>query len=224
MKWQHIHFDCLDSTNKTAWDYEPGTVITANLQQRGRGRYGRAWESYLGNLFMSFVLPDLGRIDQYISFMTAVALADALDAFDVRIKWPNDILLNQGKVAGILLEKTDKNYMVVGIGVNVVQAPIDGMLYQTASLNGKISADRLRDKIIQSFDKWLTILRTDGFSVIRERWLEKAQGIGLPVQVRLPNETKTGIFKEISPQGELVLETPAKTVQYITAGDVFFIG
>ena len=105
MKWDIHQFDTLESTNATALSCPPGTVVMAESQTAGRGRYGRTWQSPKGNLYMSLVLPDLGKDNIALPFLTAVAVADSLPGFDITLKWPNDVLLSGKKLAGILIEK-----------------------------------------------------------------------------------------------------------------------
>lgn len=224
MKWNVYHFDCLKSTNDTARSYPPNSVIVAAEQTAGRGRLGRVWQSKRGNLFLSAVVPDYGPQTPLLAFVTGLAVSDALADFGVRLKWPNDVLLNGGKVCGILLERTEENRIIVGIGVNVAVAPQAGMMYRTACLNGAITVQEVEDRVLKALERNLNDWEKNGFEPIRNRWLAKAAGLNENVKVNLPDIQITGVFKDLSPQGELVLETPDKTVQKIVAGDVFLTG
>ncbi len=224
MKWNVYHFDCLESTNDTARSYPPNSVIVAAEQTAGRGRLGRVWQSKRGNLFLSAVVPDYGLQTPLLAFVAGLAVGDALADFGVRLKWPNDVLLNGGKVCGILLERTEENHIIVGIGVNVAVAPQAGMMYRTACLNGAITVQEAEERVLKALERNLNDWEKNGFEPIRNRWLAKAAGLNENVKVNLPDIQITGIFKDLSPQGELVLETPDKTVQKIVAGDVFLTG
>ena len=223
MKWQIKLFDRLVSTNETAKQYPLYTVVTATRQTGGKGRYGRVWESPPGNLYLSAVAPDFGEANALLAFVAGVAVADALGDFHVQIKWPNDILLNGKKVAGILLERREDGLVVIGIGLNLISHPTENMLYPTACLNGKLSLTKARTCVLESLEKWLDTFERDGFAPVRTAWLRLAVGMNENIKVNLPTKTITGRFKELSPQGELVLETPDKAVQKISAGDVFLL-
>lgn len=223
MRWNIRHFDRLESTSQTAKDFPVNSVIIADSQSGGRGRYGRKWESPKGNLYLSVVLGDYGYQTPLLAFVVGVAVAEALSDFNVCLKWPNDILKSGKKLAGILLERTDDDRVIAGIGVNVASHPTQNMMYETASLAGKIAVDVVADRILTSLDKMLQLFESEGFSPIYHLWVDRAVGMGGPITVRLPDHQIRGIFKELSPDGALVLELPDKTIQKITAGDVFLI-
>lgn len=223
MRWQITHFDRLESTSQTARDFPVNSVIIADSQSGGRGRYGRKWESPKGNLYLSAVLPDYGYQTPLLAFVVGVALADALSDFGVRLKWPNDVLLDGKKLAGILLERTDDGRIIAGIGVNVAFHPTQNVLYETESLKGQLSVEETANRILESLQNMLQLFETQGFTSIHRLWLFYALGIGGAVTVRLPDRQLQGVFKEFSPDGALVLELSDKTIQKITAGDVFLI-
>ena len=223
MKWSVNYFDQVVSTNETAKNFPINTVVVAVYQSGGKGRMGRTWVSPKGNLYLSAVVKDYDEKTPFIAFVVAVALAEALTDFNVRLKWPNDVLLNGGKLAGVLLERTDDKRVIIGVGVNVCSSPSEGMLYKTASLNGQIGVEIAQEKILNALAENIALFEEKGFDIIREKWVRYVEGIGQTIKVQLPTQTLVGIFKELSPQGELVLELPDKTVQKITAGDVFFI-
>ncbi len=143
----HIqHHERIGSTNdearRLAASGAPhGTVVHADEQAAGRGRFGRTWFSPPGNLYLSVLLrldlpPDRGP---ELSFVTALTVADAVDALLPKqsrstLKWPNDVLVNDGKIAGILVESAD-DAQIIGIGVNVLEAPRNAP-YKTSTLVG----------------------------------------------------------------------------------------
>ena len=221
MKWEIKQFSSLTSTNTTARDYPVGSIIMAETQTGGRGRYGRVWQSPKGNLYVSFVFESDPKRDKYLSFLTGLALAESLPEFNVRLKWPNDVLLDGKKVAGILLE-TSGNKIIVGIGVNLVNNPEKNMLYPTANLGGRLSPIALVKRLMIQYDALFDVFDKKGFKKIRARWLDLATGIGDTISVHLPTEELIGIFKGISDEGALLLKT-GKKVRSITAGDVFLI-
>ena len=172
------------------------------------------------------------------SFVAALALLDALHAVmgdgpTLALKWPNDVLLNRGKVAGILLESLSVQGrmwgVAVGIGVNLIAAPDaaqveEGAVYPV-SVKGESGVDVTPDAFLihlaAAFARWDGQLATYGFAPIRTAWLARAARLGETITARLPNEEITGRFETISDMGYLVLNT-AKGPRNIAAADVFF--
>lgn len=223
-KWIISSFESLASTNDTAKEFDPYSVIHAHMQTKGRGRNNRSWQSMDGNLFCSIVLPLTNNASAY-SFVAGVALAQTLAHLSPRIKWPNDVLIEGKKIAGILLEPSDDK-LIIGIGVNVKNHPTENMLYQTtslAALGDDVSALQVLDRLLENMTDVMNILDKHGFSKIRQTWMEYATGLGLPIKVRLPNMELTGIFETIADDGALILGT-TEGKRTITAGDVFMIG
>lgn len=205
----------------TAQACPPGTVIMTETQTAGRGRYGRTWQSPKGNLYMSLVLPDMGKNTPYIAFLTAVAVADSLPDFNVSLKWPNDILLDGKKLAGILVERAGDK-IIVGIGVNIISNPTENVLYPTASLEGRLRPMTVAKRILLQYNTLLELLDKKGFKAIRTRWLACAKGLGQAMSVHLADSEVQGIFKGISATGALLLKEKRRT-RKITVGDVFLI-
>lgn len=229
-----VAFDCLDSTNdeagrRAAQGAEPGTVIWAREQTAGRGRRGRTWVSPRGNLHCSIILQTGPRADEapQLAFVAAIALQQALSALlpsaSFRCKWPNDLLCSGRKVAGMLLEAA-KPWVILGVGVNVVEAP-DPVLYPAACLaqlgSGATDFDVLAafcEALAPWHERWLT----EGFAPIRQAWLDRAVGVGEAVTVRLADSQElNGRFAGLDQGGALLLET-AEGCRPILAGDVFF--
>ena len=223
MEWKIKRFDEVQSTNESAKLMPAGSVVIAESQTGGRGRYGRVWVSPKGNLYLSAVVPEQGGRTPVLAVVAGVAVIEALSDFPALLKWPNDVLINGGKVAGILLEKTERGTVVIGIGINVLSNPTEKMMYKTESLNGKISLNQLEENLLHALSVNVDLLIQNRFDLIREKWIKKAVGLGEMIEVHLTNKTIRGYFKEFSPQGELILETPDKIVHKITAGDVFLI-
>ena len=195
------HYDSIGSTNDEAMRLARegaahGTVVHADEQTAGRGRLSRRWLSPPGNLYLSIVLrPDVPTARSVeIGLVAALAVADAVDALlpqHVRatLKWPNDVLVHDGKIAGILLEQADDT-LVVGIGLNVLQAP-SGVSYQVSTIvgcGGLATVDGAREKLLSALAKWFGIWLQEGFPPIRASWLARAHPIGatLRVQARGP--------------------------------------
>lgn len=234
-------FDAIDSTNeearRRAAQGERGpTWIWAKRQTAGRGRRGREWESPEGNLMATLLVapgvptPDAARL----SFVAALAVHDLVAAYAprsaVRVKWPNDVLIDGKKVAGILLESSGEAgvgelpWVAVGIGVNLVHAPVAAQ-YPATFIGAHGAAPTPAEALAALADAWETRFRTwrvSGFAAIREAWLAVAAGLGQPIEVRLPGETLTGRFETLMPDGALSLLLPSGSRRAITAGEVFF--
>jgi len=226
------HYDSIGSTSDeaarlAAADAPHGTVVHADEQTAGRGRLSRRWVSPPGNLYLSIILrPDVpaARYAE-IGFVAALAVADAVTALlprqaKVSLKWPNDVLVNDGKIAGILVEQAAEA-LVLGIGLDVLQAP-NGVSYQVSTLagcGGLATVDGARDKLLAALSGWLEIWLRDGFAPIRTTWLARAHPVGTPLTVQLGDRFVTGQFAGIEPDGALLLDAPAGRAR-IVAGDV----
>jgi len=168
------------------------------------------------------------------SFVAALALYDALEAATGRtdllsLKWPNDVLLRGGKVAGILLESTGIGHIAIGIGVNLVAVP-DGALLEPhaaapVSVFGetsiKLNPDAFLTLLAQSYARHEQSFVTYGFAPVRELWLSRAARLGEVIKARTMRDEFTGTFSTVDPSGNLVLET-AQGRRVIPAADVFF--
>jgi BirA family biotin operon repressor/biotin-[acetyl-CoA-carboxylase] ligase len=216
------------------------TLIWALEQTQGRGRRGRSWSSPPGNLYLSLILrPDLApAAAAQIGFVAAVALAEALRTLlprqvELALKWPNDVMAGRRKISGILPEALAAGEggrveaLVLGIGVNVASHP-EGTAWPAtdlATLGVKVSLEALLERLAASLDRWVSLWRRDGFSVVRERWMSLALARGERVELRLDGRVLAGRFLQIDAEGALVLATDdGSPPQRIRAGEVFFPG
>jgi BirA family biotin operon repressor/biotin-[acetyl-CoA-carboxylase] ligase len=204
-----------------------GTVVHADEQTSGRGRFGRTWFSPPGNLYLSVLL----RLDMppargtELSFVTALAVADTVDALlpkqiKATLKWPNDVLVNDGKIAGILIEDID-GAQIIGIGVNVLEAPRNAP-YKTVTLvgaGGIATVDGARDILLDSLAKHLEAWTEHGFAPIRAAWLVRAHPIGSSLRASIGGRTEEGVFAGLDEGGALLLDTPDGRKRLI-AGEV----
>jgi BirA family biotin operon repressor/biotin-[acetyl-CoA-carboxylase] ligase len=207
--------------------------LLARRQSAARGRRGRPWAMAPGNFAATLLLrPD--RAPAQRSFVAALALFDALGAATGRLgilglKWPNDVLLSGGKVAGILLEGATNGALAIGIGVNLAEAPDPSDLEPGAAPPASLAAsagvcptpEEFLDLLAPAYADWEARFRREGFAPIREAWLARATGIGEAIVARLPNTRVTGRFETVDPQGSLVVATPEGRV-VLPAADVFF--
>lgn len=232
----------VDSTLDEARRIAPGlggpVWIMAHRQTAGRGRRGRPWTDPAGNLISTLVLPhdDPPETVALRSFVAALALFDAVagvtgNTEGLALKWPNDVLLNGGKLAGILLESASgtRGHLAIGIGVNLARTPDTGNLEPTALRPVSLAEERgvsvLPNDFLQhlaaAYARYETQFTTFGFAPIRAAWLERAARLGEPLTARLPNREITGRFDTVDEHGNLVLVTPEGR-EKIAAGDIFF--
>lgn len=235
-----VALDSVDSTNLEAARLvragaPEGTVVWARKQTSGRGRRGRRWASPEGNLYLSFLLRPRARpaVAAQIGFAAAVALAEVLAGLlppDRRIscKWPNDLLVDGAKVAGILLEaeaaSEEPAALVLGIGVNVASHP-EGLAYSATSVlaaGGQTSVEALLEALALRLEHWYALWRRAGFMPVRRRWLDFAAGLGASIEVRLDGTILKGRFAALDPSGALELELAEGGRRLVTAGDVFY--
>ena len=230
-----IHLETVGSTNDwlaaQADNAADATWVRADMQTGGRGRRGRAWTSVAGNLFASvLVRPPRGEgASPLLSFVAAIALDAAMREYVpaelLALKWPNDVLLDGTKVAGILLEGV-AGATIIGFGVNLVGYP-EGTERPATSLaavgvtppSAAHFAERLMATFADARDRW----HTYGFGVIRTAWLARADGVGKRIEARLGSETLTGVFTGLGDDGALHLALDDGTQRRIHAGEVFRI-
>ena len=238
INWAIEVFDTLGSTQDIAIaraeERAPeGAVIQSMIQTGGRGRHGNQWISPLGNLYMSFLLrpmctPDLAG---QISFVIALALSAAMEPYTAghkkTLKWPNDVLIDGTKCAGILLETglSDTGIvekLIVGMGVNIHAAPEDRIGLQAVAGDKRLAVHRFRDELLvqiaEHYDGW----KTAGFEPVRRDWLKQAHGLNHKISARLPDRTEKGIFRDLGPDGGLVMEQDKGNLITIRAGEVYF--
>lgn len=234
------HFPEIGSTNAEALaralNGDAEQWIVADRQIAGRGRRGRHWVSDPGNLYSSLLLydPAPARLCPQICFVAALALHDAardclpaLGEGRLQLKWPNDLLLDGKKIAGILVEGAaagSRQAVVTGIGVNCAHHP-EGTPYPVTdfsaagfSLTPATLFDALASRFMYRLAQWQ---QGRGFSAIRDAWLERAHNIGQEIEVKMAERAIKGRFEEIDEDGALVLALADGHREFIRAGDVF---
>ena len=211
-----------------------GTIVWARRQTAGRGRLGRSWDSPEGNLFMSVVLrPALApaRAPE-LSFVAAVALAEAVAAAlppgpAVSLVWPNDLMIDGGKAAGILLEAATTpagqlDFVVLGIGVNVAGHPaaVRRPATDLAAAGARIDAAGLLESVAERLAAWLARWGAEGFAPVRAAWTARAGGLGAPIDVRRDDALISGTFADLDDDGAMIIKSPDGSRHRVTAGDV----
>jgi BirA family biotin operon repressor/biotin-[acetyl-CoA-carboxylase] ligase len=243
-KVKFIHYDSLGSTNVEAENlFAKGQTtpfwVRADQQTAGRGRRGREWSSPLGNFYGTACYKFDGSPDQAakLSFVAAVAVANALSAYSVSVqpslKWPNDVLMDGRKIAGLLLE-AKAGFVLIGIGVNLVSHPEGGNIPATHLLEHIDPSALDRDEpeftgaesflaiLARCFDQAYRKNLAYGFSATRADWTKLASGLPGPVTVRLPSESFAGEAESLLENGALRVRLQDGTIRDVHAGDVFF--
>jgi len=224
-----------DEAKRLAAERAPaGTLVWARVQTAGRGRQGRGWVSPAGNFYASLILrPEVPvATAAQLGFVAALAIADACLAFApdaaISLKWPNDVLLAERKLAGLLLESQSRgdgklDWLVLGIGVNLATYPVEVEYPATAlaATGADPHAEAMLGALAPSLLAWYERWREGaGFATIRAEWLARSQGLNRPIRVRLPGETREGVFAGLDVDGALLLDTGTGR-QRIAAGEVF---
>ena len=213
-----------------------GTVIWARQQRAGRGRRGRAWVSPPGNLYFSAVLRPAceARSVAQLSFVAALAVLDLVDGplpGRGRCKWPNDVLVEGGKVAGILLESAlgpggRVDWVVLGIGVNLASHPgLEGPIPSTSLVDAGAPLLAPEDALpaaLAALARRRQEWKAQGFEAVRRAWLARAHGLDGPVTVTNGERRLKGVFEGLDEEGALVLARPGAAPLSISAGDVIF--
>ncbi|MCZ4351176.1 biotin--[acetyl-CoA-carboxylase] ligase [Roseovarius aestuarii] len=231
----------VDSTNaegvRCAATLSEPTWIMTHRQTAGRGRRGRPWSEPVKNFAGSLVLrpSEAPGVAALRSFVSALALSDAVLQIaphaDVALKWPNDVLLSGGKLAGILLESSGQGgrltHLVIGIGVNLYSTP-EGVapgVFAPVSLREatgvEVSQERFLTHLAAAYAAREAVFVRDGFAPIRAAWLERAARLGEVIVARTGTTETTGRFETVDADGALVLST-ADGRRVIPAADVFF--
>lgn len=234
----------IDSTNAEGFRRSAGltgpTWILAGMQTAGRGRRSRPWASPRGNFHGTLVLkpnepPETVALR---SFAAALALRDAFVALtglpdSFALKWPNDVLCNGGKIAGILLESQGlagpDPVLCIGIGVNLIAAPEAmqveagavppvSLLHETGL---RVTPEGFLDALDPAYAVWEARFATEGFAPLRAAWLTHAARLGQRVRARTGAETREGTFETIDESGNLILRTGHGSLA-IPAAEVFF--
>ena len=236
-----IRLNAIASTNDEAKQLatagaEEGTLVWADEQTRGRGRQGRIWHSPPGNLYCSLVLRPAKPPGESagLSFVASLSVCKALEEFlpssaDLRLKWPNDVLINGKKTAGILSESAatgagNVEWVIIGCGVNVASHPAESD-YPVTNLMEEGCSGATVDAVLVAYLRhtldWVQTWREHGFAPVRDAWLDRAIGLGGPIRVRLGAQEIEGRFTDMDETGTLLVELADGKTRKVTAGDVF---
>ncbi len=224
---QIYFFDELDSTNEYAkrilGNIKEGAVVFAETQTQGKGRLDRKWYSPEGGIYMSVILfPDKPLL---IPVLAGVSICEVFNAYDILlgIKWPNDILLNEKKVAGILIETID-NAVIIGIGINLNITEFPAELKNTATsifLETKKRFDKMMiyNDICQELERGYDQLKKNKVNEILQKWRNYTVMFGKTVSVETPDRVITGRVIDIGGNGALILSLPDGKIEKVMAGE-----
>lgn len=197
-----VQLGAVASTQEVARDLPVGTAVVAQFQSAGRGRLDRRWEAPWGSaLLATFVLPR-----RSLALFRAGVAAAAACGPGVRLKWPNDLVLDGGKLAGLLAEQHEDRCLV-GTGINLSWSPPGG-----AQLG--VPREELLPRLVESLEAWWA--RPDGD--VLDAWRERSDTLGRSVRVQLPGEDLQGVAEALDPDGALVVGG-----RRVVAGDVFHL-
>lgn len=236
-----LYFPKLLSTNATAREQaeagaKEGTAVIAETQTEGRGRLQRPWISPKGGIWLSIILrPKISAQDaQKMALTTAVAIAKTLNkrfAVKAQIKWPNDVLIGNKKVCGILIETTIRgkmaNVVIVGIGINAnfsVQA-LPGELRATATtlqdvMGRRIDMEELIRDSFMEVEDYYNLLKARKFETLMNDWRSLAGFLGSEVEVTGFGKRLRGIALDIDEDGALIIKLDTGENRRIVSGDV----
>ncbi len=238
MLWRLEVHDTLPSTSEVcrarAVEGEAaGLAVMARRQEAGRGSFGRAWASPEGNLYISVLLRPVGRLNEggLWSLLVAVALADAVaevvpDPAALRLKWPNDLLLNGAKTAGILLDSAanpDGSFasLVIGIGLNIATKPDlpDRPTARLADVVAPPEPEAMAARLLGSLGRWIGIQAAEGFGPVRAAWLARGPEVGTVMRLRYGTTDVDGSFAGLAEDGSILLDIAGKRRAF-AAGEV----
>jgi BirA family biotin operon repressor/biotin-[acetyl-CoA-carboxylase] ligase len=237
-QWRLLTVGALASTSSycvaRAVDGEPARLaVRAERQTAGRGSRGRFWASPEGNLFLSVLLRpggcarDLGGW----ALLAAVVLAEVLAAdlsepCSLALKWPNDIMLDGAKLAGILLDSATGpegalDWLVIGFGANLAAAPQlpDRRTSCLADAGVIVPPGVVAERVLDRLDHWDALRRSVGFGVVRSAWLERGPAVGDPLTVALGDRQHSGRFLGLDEDNALLLEVDGRRSAF-RAGEV----
>lgn len=231
--WQYFDFEELASTNdeaeRLAFLYNKPLIVTACRQTSGRGRRGHQWCSLAGNLFVSFAFDGQGLSAGQWSVLSGVAVMQTVCHFCpnacVQIKWPNDVLAENAKIAGILFERADNGFWVMGVGINVVANPCTLSIGYPAqclvNLGAQVNSKSVRDVLVQKFDALSALALSESFAPVRDLFLDHAYQLGKIIEIKQEKQIIKGVLKGLDAQANLLINT-SEGIQNVNYGEILY--
>ena len=206
----------MDEIKEECYKSNLNTLLMAYTQTAGRGRNNNTWVSNLGNLFLSIKLNTLKMSNPLIlNYITGIVVYDTLKFFlekktNLYIKWPNDVLINKKKIAGILIDSISRGNKIsdlyIGIGINSKIAP-SNLSYETTCLknenNSTISRKKFLSKLIFYFNYWENVFKNNNFLHIANCWMKRSLPINSRISFKINKKIINGIYKGISEKGSI---------------------
>ncbi|MBW2999073.1 biotin--[acetyl-CoA-carboxylase] ligase [Candidatus Woesearchaeota archaeon] len=225
------HFDSLDSTNVKAREFPVGSVIIAKEQTAGKGRFKREWSSEKGGIYMSFVLGTQIKNMKYLTLLAAIAVQHALEKIcnvSAKIKWPNDLILKEKKLCGILTEsysEGEEAKMIIGIGVNTnntLSSELKDIAISLKDLGMTVNNEEIIQGVVDEFALLIEDSMKNGTKYVLEEWRRLSHTLGKKVRVVTQNKEIHGHASDIDNDCNLIVETADGKKEKILEGDVFF--
>ena len=236
--FKFYNYKTLDSTNNKARDLakkgEHDVVVIAGRQTKGRGRFEREWFSEPGGLYMTVALKiqDADKI-KYLTFIASLAVSKTirnLTKLNALVKWPNDVLIGDKKICGILTETIlgRTNYALIGIGANINQKTFPGSIYhKTTSLlietNKKYDIKKISSLIIKEFGKLYNHYNKKNYKKITDEWKKYSHTLGKKIMVKTTNKNYIGNAIGVDEDCSLLLKLNNGRIKRIIEGDIFTV-
>jgi len=232
LKWHIVHLTTVTSTNdyakEIAEDVPEGTVVWADIQIKGRGRWGREWYSPKGGLWFSVILkPPMVQVIPHVVFIGALAVVDVLSEYGLegKIKWPNDVLIHDKKIAGVLVEGKANSYVIIGIGINVNNEPPNTEEYEAISMKEELGREILIEevlrKILRRLSYWYSLLTSGRIADITAQVRKKNALAGREVLVFWGDgKFESGKVLDIEEDGSLKVLLKNGQIRRLVFGEV----
>jgi len=236
--FKFYNFKTLSSTNDKARELAKNRkynlIVTAEKQKRGRGRFGRKWSSGLGGLYMTVLLKEesLDNV-RYLTFIAGVSVAKTIKKFtnlNAKVKWPNDVLINNKKICGILTETVTgkENYALVGIGVNVNQEKFSKSITNIATslkidTNKNFNIKNISKTIIKNFDSLYKYYNGKKYNKIISLWKKYSHTLGKKIRAETLSGNFIGKAVDVDYNCNLILRLNDGKLKKIVEGDIFVV-
>ena len=206
----------MDEIKKECYKSDLNTLLMAYIQTNGRGRKNRKWISNLGNLFLSIKLNTFNIPDTFLlNYLTGIIIYDTINSFltekkNFFIKWPNDLLIERKKIAGILIDTYSKGSKIsdlyIGIGINIKISPMN-LEYKTTCLKFEsslnLSRKKILNKLIYYFNYWEHIFKEKSISYILKAWMKRSLPVNSEIYLKTKEGSIKGIYKGINLNGSI---------------------
>lgn len=236
--FKFYYFKTLTSTNNQARELakknKNNLVIIAEKQRKGRGRFGRKWSSGLGGLYMTILIKE-SNLDnvKYLTFIAAVSVTKTIKKFtnlNAKVKWPNDVLVNNKKICGILTEIVSgkENYVLIGIGVNVNQEKFSKDIIKIATSlkiesNKNFNIKNISKIIIKNFNSLYNYYNQKNYKKIINIWKQHSHTLGKKIRAETLSGDFIGKAVDVDDNCNLILRLNDGKLKKIVEGDIFTV-